>query len=104
MPIWITALGVAGMGAMYGYFAFYVLKRYLPPVTSEPPQMRELLFLLVTIGLSGAIGAPFAEADGVSYIGPYGLGLLIGVLGNLVVSVVYEAVCYRRWLRENAGQ
>jgi len=95
MPIWITAFGVAGMGAMYGYFAFYALKRFLPPVAKHPPRVREVLFFLVTLGLSGAIGAPFIAVDGVNYVGPYGLGLLAGLLVNIVLSVAIEVAYYR---------
>lgn len=99
MPIWITALGAAGIGATYGYLAFYVLKRYLPPATHRPPGIRDLLLFLVTLGLSGAIGAPFLAVGGVSYVGPYGLGLLGGLLANIAVSVAVE-VAYVRYLRQ----
>lgn len=98
MPIWINALGVAAIGVTYGYLAFYVLKRYLPPATRRPPGIRDLLLFLVTLGLSGAIGAPFVALGGVSYVGPYGLGLLGGLLGNIAVSVAVE-VTYMRYLQ-----
>ncbi len=98
MPIWITALGVAALGATYGYLAFYALKRYLSPAAQRPPHIRDLLLFLVTLGLSGAIGAPFVSLGGVSYVGPYGLGLLAGLLANIVVSVAVE-VAYYRYLR-----
>ena len=98
MPIWINALGVAAIGFTYGYLAFYVLKRLLPPATRRPPGIRDLLLFLVTLGLSGAIGAPFVALGGVSYVGPYGLGLLGGLVGNIAVSVAVE-VAYVRHLR-----
>jgi hypothetical protein len=98
MPTWITALGVAGIGVMYGYLTFYALKRYLPPATKRPPRLRDLLLFLVTLGLGGAIGAPFLWIGGVSYVGPYGLGLLAGLVANIAVSVAVE-VAYVRYLR-----
>lgn len=95
MPIWINALGVAGLGVVYGYLAFYALKRYLPPATKQPPRLRELLVFLATLGLGGAIGAPLAAVDGISYVGPYGLGLLGGLLANIAVSVAVEVAYVR---------
>lgn len=95
MPIWVNALGVAGMGAMYGYLTFYVLKRYLPPTTERPPRLRDLLLFLLALGLSGAIGAPFISLGGVNYVGPYGVGLLFGLVANIAVSVAVEVIYYR---------
>jgi hypothetical protein len=57
MPTWINALGIGGIGAVYGYVLFYALKRYLPPVAEKPPAIKELVFLLASLGVSGAIGA-----------------------------------------------
>lgn len=101
MPIWINALGVAGIGTMYGYFAFYVLKRYLPPVSQQRPRIRDLLLFLSALGLSGAIGAPFVTVGGMSYVGPYGLGLLAGLIANIAVSVAVEVVYYRLLQHQN---
>jgi hypothetical protein len=95
MPIWLNALGVAGIGVVYGYTIFYSLKRYMPPVARRPPSIRELLLFLVAMGLSGAIGSSFVSLDGVNYVGPYGLGLLGGMVANIVLSVAFEVVQYR---------
>lgn len=96
MPIWLSALGVWGIGVVYGYILFYSLKRYMPPVTERPPSLRELVLFLAAMGLSGVMGASFASLDDVNYVGPYGLGLLLGMTANIVASAAAEARYFRR--------
>jgi hypothetical protein len=88
MPLWITAIGIGSYGVFYGYVMFYVLKRYLPPVSQTPPALKELMFTLASLGGSGAIGAWITAVDGVNLVGPYGLGLLIGLVLNVIMSYV----------------
>lgn len=86
MPLWITAIGIGSYGVFYGYVMFYVLKRYLPPVSQTPPALKELVFTLASLGGSGVIGAWITAVDGVNLTGPYGLGLLIGLVLNVMMS------------------
>jgi hypothetical protein len=95
MPIWLNALGVGGIGVVYGYIIFYSLKRYMPPVAKRPPSIKELLLFLIPMGLSGAIGSSFVSIGGISYVGPYGLGLLVGMIANILLSVASEIAYYR---------
>lgn len=95
MPLWITAVGIGSYGVFYGYVMFYVLKRYLPPVSQTPPALKELVFTLASLGGSGVIGAWITAVDGVNLAGPYGLGLLIGLVLNVMMSYLIYTRPYR---------
>lgn len=86
MPIWITALGVAGLGAVLSYVLMFILRRCLPPVTEHTPTASELIILLSPLGLTGGTGFMVTSLDGVTYVGPYGMGVLAGFVANLVVT------------------
>lgn len=95
MPRWITACGIGGIGVVYGYVLFYVLKRYLPPFSQTPPAIKELVLSLASLGGGGAIGAFVTSLDGINYIGPYGLGLLVGAATNVIVTLCLGLAWYR---------
>ena len=96
MPLWITASGVGGIGFVYGYSLLYVLKRYLPPISMNPPSFKELILALVYFSVGGTIGAAFTLVDGVNMIGPYGIGFLLGMVANIVMTKAAQDSWYRR--------
>ena len=88
MPIWINALGIGGIGMVYGYVLIYALKRFLPPVAEDSISVKELILLLSALGMSSILGTAFGSMDGVNYIGPYGLGFVSGAAANIGVTVL----------------
>jgi hypothetical protein len=96
MPLWINALGIGSFGVFYGYVMFYILKRCLPPMSQTKPDLKELVFTLASLGGSGAIGAWITAVDGTNLVGPYGLGLLIGLAINVVLSYWVEIGQHRK--------
>jgi hypothetical protein len=86
MPIWITALGVGGLGAVLGYVLMFILRRCLPPVTEHAPTPSELIILLTPLGLTSGTGWVVTSLDGITHVGPYGLGVLAGFVTNLVIT------------------
>lgn len=90
MPILITALGVGCIGTVYGYILFYSFKRHHPPVAEEPLPLNEVISLLAAVGAGGALGSVFLALEGVNYVGPYGIGLLLGVAANVLLTIRHE--------------
>lgn len=90
MPIWFSALGVACIGVVCGYVMFYSLKRIQPPMAKTPLPLTEVAALLIATGAGGALGKAFVDLGGVNYIGGYGIGLLIGMTMNILLSILSE--------------
>ncbi len=90
MPIWITATGIGCIGVVCGYILFYSLKRNQPPTTSIPLSMREVISILAAVGAGGAIGGAFIALEKINYIGPYGIGLLLGTSVNVYLTMRHE--------------
>lgn len=103
MPIWITAMGIGSIGTVYGYVLFYVLKRYLPPVIPEPPSFKELLLSVTSLGMGSAIGASLVSLDGMNYIGPYGIGMLIGATINTIITLHHQHILQQLWYSQNVA-
>ena len=87
MPTWINALGACGFGAFYGYVAIYIMKRYLPPISPTPPKIKEIVVALIALTGGGAMGALVRSVDRVNYMGPYGIGILIGAAANTAITI-----------------
>lgn len=90
MPIWITAIGVGCIGVVCGYILFYSLKRNQPPVTTTPLSMHEVITILAAVGAGGVIGGTFIALENINYMGPYGIGLLIGTAVNVYLTIRHE--------------
>lgn len=86
MSIWITALGVSGIGAVYGFVLFYAIKRCLPPIADQSPSFKEIVSSFVAIGI-GLLGASLLTVDGINYIGPYGIGMFVGAAINTGITL-----------------
>lgn len=91
MPIWINAIGVGCLGCVYGYILFYSIKRHHQPITDGALSVKETLSVLAAIGAGGAIGAAFISLEGVNYIGPYGIGALLGLISNVTLTLWLES-------------
>lgn len=87
MNIWVTAIGVGCIGAVYGYMLFYSYKRHHKEM---PLPINQVIALLVAIGSGGVIGGAFLVLEGVNYIGPYGIGLLLGLASNILLTMRVE--------------
>lgn len=87
MPNWINALGAIGFGMFYGYVSIYILKRYLPPLANQLPQVKELVSALVSLAAGGAMGILVRSVDGINLIGTYGIGLTLGATLNVLVTI-----------------
>lgn len=90
MPLVITAIGIGCIGSVFGYILFYSFKRHHQPMVPAPLPMSQLLTVLVAISAGGVVGNAFLDIQGVNYIGPYGIGLTIGVMIEVVLTLVYE--------------
>lgn len=90
MPIWITAIGVGCIGIVCGYILFYSLKRNHPPTTTAPLPVHEVITLLAAIGAGGTLGGAFIALEKINYIGPYGIGLLVGITVNVYLTLRHE--------------
>jgi len=86
MSIWFTALGVGCLGIVNGYMTFYSFRRQNPPLTPSPLPTEQLVLLLGANGAGGAVGSIFIAMEGVNYFGAYGIGLLIGVALNVMIT------------------
>jgi hypothetical protein len=86
MPLWINAIGTASIGCVYGYVLLYVIKRYLPPVAAQSPALKDLVLFLTSLSIGGVIGASITSIEGINYVGPYGIGLLLGFVANISVT------------------
>jgi hypothetical protein len=87
MPIWMNALGASGFGMFYGYVAIYILKRYLPPLAEQSPNVKELVSALVSLAAGGIMGGLVRSIDGINFIGAYGIGLIIGATLNVAITI-----------------
>ena len=90
MPIWITGIGVGCIGIVCGYILFYSLKRNHPPTTTVPLPVHEVITLLAAIGAGGVLGGAFIALEKIYYIGPYGIGLLVGTSVNVYLTLRHE--------------
>lgn len=91
MPIWINAVGIGCMGCVYGYVLFYSFKRHHPPIVQSSLSIRDTVSLLAAIGVGGVLGAAFRSLEGINYVGPYGIGLLLGVMINVILTLLHES-------------
>lgn len=84
MPVWMDAVGVMCIGAVQGYLFIYILRRVLPPIILKPDWFGKTsaFTVLAAVGVSGFIGASSAILPQGSMIGPYGIGLLTGLVAN----------------------
>ncbi len=96
MSILFTALGIGCMGWVYGYILFYSLKRHFPPMSDDPLPINQIVLLLAAFGAGGTIGAVFIALEGVNYFGPYGIGLFVGVVTNIVISRRIEILAQKK--------
>jgi hypothetical protein len=87
MSIVVNAIGAGGFGMFYGYVTLYILKRYLPPLSQDTPKIRELVSALLALTAGGVMGAMVRSIDGVNYIGAYGIGLVLGTMLNVTVTI-----------------
>jgi hypothetical protein len=87
MPTWINALGASGFGIFYGYVVIYILKRYLTTLADQPPNIRELVSALISLTAGGVMGGLVRSVDGVNFIGAYGIGLTIGAMLNVAITI-----------------
>ena len=93
MPIWINAIGIGCIGVSLGYVMLFALKRYLPmpstPAASQVPSIKELLLFLISLSAPGVVGltSTITSVDGINFIGAYGIGLLVGLIANIAVSL-----------------
>ena len=87
MSTLVNALGAGGFGIVYGYITLYILKRYLPPLSKETLKIRELVSALLTLAAGGVMGVMVRNIDGVNYIGVYGIGLMLGSLCNVALTI-----------------
>ena len=83
----VNAIGAVGFGMFYGYITLYILKRYLPPLSQDTPRIRELISALLALAAGGAMGAMVRNIDGVNYVGGYGIGLVLGTMVNVTVTI-----------------
>ena len=91
MPVWISAIGIGCIGMVCGYLVFYSYKRLNPPLNRHALQVGEVITLLTAVGAGGAIGSAFIALEGVNYVGAYGIGLLLGVVANIGLTMWHES-------------
>jgi hypothetical protein len=87
MPILINAIGAIGFGVFYGYLTIYIMKRYLPPISQTPPKIKDIVIALTTIAGGGVMGTLVRSIDKINYLGPYGIGLVVGAIANTVITI-----------------
>ena len=58
---------------------------------------------MVAVSAGGVVGNAFLDLQGVNYIGPYGIGLVIGVALEVILTVVYEISFARKTSQTEAG-
>lgn len=52
--------------------------------------MNEVITVLAAVGAGGAIGGAFIALEKVNYLGPYGIGLLLGTAVNIYFTIRHE--------------
>jgi hypothetical protein len=87
MPFWMNVLGAAGFGMFYGYVAMYILKRYVPPLADQTPNVKELVSSLTSLVTGGIMAGLVRSIDGVNFVGAYGLGLALGAGLNVIITI-----------------
>ncbi len=97
----LTIYGIAGIGWVCGYVLFFALKRYLPPITEKERSPQEIALLVTTLVGGSFLGTKFISLNGANYIGPYGVGLFLGVVTNLVLTLGTEVLFH--WLPQVIG-
>lgn len=95
MSIIITALGIGCIGCVFGYVLLFTLKRYLPPISKQPSSLKDVSMFLATLGLGGSFGLSLTDIEGTNYLGPYGLGLLVGLAANVAFTIAVELLVWR---------
>lgn len=101
MNVFNAADGIGGIGWVCGYMLFFALKRYLPPISANERSPREIALLITTIVGGSFLGTRFISMDGNNYIGPYGVGLFLGVVVNLILTLTTEFLFH--WLPQVFG-
>ena len=96
MDTQITAYGIAGIGFTCGYVMFFALKRYLPPISNQLHRPQEIVLLVMSLTGGGFLGKQFVSLQGVNYVGPYGIGIFIGLITNIMVTLLTELLFH--WL------
>jgi hypothetical protein len=94
MSVQFNTIGIIGFGAFYGYVLLFIVKRCLPPTFHEPPSMKSLTVLLTSVGLGSIIGTSTTSIDGINYIAAYGLGLCVGLIANIIITLIVEFIFY----------
>lgn len=84
MPLWMDAIGVLCIGVVQGYVFMFALRRLLPPITPSPDWLDKtsVMTVIASLGVTGVIGASSATLPQGSMIGPYGIGLMVGLVMN----------------------
>jgi hypothetical protein len=84
MPLWMDAIGVLCIGIVQGYLFMFALRRLLPPITPSHDWLNKtsVMTIIASLGVTRVIGASSAVLPQGSMIGPYGLGLFIGLVMN----------------------
>ena len=85
-----SQIGVMCIGICMGFWVQYVLRRLLPPVTPDRPRIEDIITLLGSISVTGMIGGGMSVLPEGSMIGPYGVGLLIGLVANTGIILWIE--------------
>ena len=86
MNTWLDALGILCVAAVQGYLLVFTARRLLPPVMDQSKvNTPAIVTLLAAVGLTGPIGLTSASLQGNSMVGPYGIGLVIGLTANALV-------------------
>ena len=95
MNIWITAIGIGCIGIVYGYLLFYTYKRHHAPIVENSMPIGQALSVLAAIGAGGILGGAYLLLEGVNYIGPYGIGFLLGVAVNVLLTLRLDSDQWR---------
>jgi hypothetical protein len=85
--LWFDALGVLCVAGFQGYLLMFAMRRLLPPINPSLKGISgtTLIALLAAIGITGPIGMSSAVLPQGSMVGPYGVGLVLGLAVNLFI-------------------
>lgn len=90
MPLFMDAIGVLCIGIVQCYLFIFTLRRLLPPITTNlnwVDRTTSFVTVIAALGVTGYIGEQSAVLPQGSMIGPYGIGLLIGLITNITVII-----------------